>query len=131
MKYLLDVNSLIALGHSGHEHHIKTIAWFITVSKSSEALASCSITELGFVRVAVQVRLQPDVATAQKALQKLKSSSHMPFEMIADILGADQLPAFAKTPQRLTDGHLLELARVHEMKLVTLDKGIPGALLIS
>jgi predicted nucleic acid-binding protein len=33
-------------------------------------------------------------------------------------------------PNKLTDGHLLELARHHGAKLATLDTGIPGALLI-
>ena len=31
----------------------------------------------------------------------------------------------------MTDGHLLELARAHGAALVTLDAGIPGALLVA
>lgn len=98
--------------------------------KRAEELATSSITELGFVRVAVQTGLQPDVATAKTALLNLKISSSVRFRLIPDTIGIDQLPPFAKTPSRLTDGHLLELARAHGMRLVTLDKGIPGALLI-
>jgi len=130
MKYLLDINTLIALGHTAHVHHAKAIGWYLSISKASASLATCSITELGFVRVTVQTRLQSDVDAARKALEKLKSSSSLPFALVSDDLGVDRLPSFAKTPNRLTDGHLLELAHRQGMKLVTLDKGIPGAHLI-
>jgi predicted nucleic acid-binding protein len=93
-------------------------------------LYTCAITELGFLRVTVQAGLQPDVAAARKALAALKSSSTIPFEIINDALGADRLPAFAKTHPKLTDGHLLELARSHQAHLATLDRGIPGAAIL-
>jgi hypothetical protein len=85
---------------------------------------------LGFVRVSVITGLQPDIATAQQALDALKSSSQIRFELIADDVGVAQLPAFVKKPQAVTDGHLLELARKNSMKLVTFDRGIPNALYI-
>jgi hypothetical protein len=50
--------------------------------------------------------------------------------LLPDDLGADRLPAYSKSPNKITDGHLLELARRHGAMLVTLDAGIPGALLI-
>jgi hypothetical protein len=40
------------------------------------------------------------------------------------------MPKHVKKPADLTDGHLLELARAHNAQLVTLDSGIPGAVLI-
>jgi len=52
------------------------------------------------------------------------------FTLLSDDLGADCLPAYAKVPNKLTDGHLLELARFHGAKLATLDTGIPSASLI-
>ena len=57
-----------------------------------------------------------------------KSSSKIRFELIADDVGVAQLPAFAKKPQAITDGHLFELARKNSMQLVTFDQGIPIAL---
>ncbi len=53
-----------------------------------------------------------------------------PFTLLSDALGVDRLPAYAKVPNKLTDGHLLGLARHHGAKLATLDTGILGALLI-
>jgi len=131
MRYLLDVNALIALAHTGHALHSKAIAWYGSISKSAVGLHTCAITELGFVRVSVMTGLQPDIEAAKQALDALKSSSKVRFELIADDIGAAQLPSFVKKAQAVTDGHLIELARKHSVRLATLDQGIPGALLIS
>jgi len=130
VKYLLDINTLIALGHTAHVHHARAIAWFQTVQGKATVLCTCAITELGFVRVTAQTSLQTDVPAARKALASLKSSSSIPFELLGDDLGADQLPGFARSPNRLTDGHLLELAKKHGAQLATLDTGIPGAVVL-
>jgi hypothetical protein len=74
--------------------------------------------------------LQPDIVTAKQALDALKSSSKIRFELISDDVGVAQLPAFVKGTQAITDGHLFELARKNSMQLVTFDQGIPNALYI-
>lgn len=130
MRYLLDVNMLVALGHRAHSHHAKALAWYAKASRGATALGTCAITELGFLRVSVSVGLQPDIGTAQSALAALKRSSRVRFELIADDLGAADLPSFVDSPRALTDGHLLELARRNSMALVTLDRGIPGAQVV-
>ncbi len=130
MKHLLDINTLIALGHSAHVHHARAIAWYRSLPGSTTTFGTCAITELGFVRVAVQAGLQADVPAARKALAALKSSSSIPFEMTNDALGVDRLPGFAKTPPKLTDGHLFELARANKAQFATLDTGIPGAAVL-
>jgi toxin-antitoxin system PIN domain toxin len=130
VKYLLDINTLIALGHTAHVHHARALAWFQSVKKTSTGLCTCAITELGFVRVTVQTALQTDIPSARRALALLKASSTIPVEMLPDAIGVDKLPAFAKTPNKLTDGHLLELARHHGAQLVSLDTGISGAILL-
>jgi predicted nucleic acid-binding protein len=130
MRYLLDVNALVALAHTGHSLHAKAISWYRSVLASAAGFHTCSITELGFVRVSVVTGLQVDIAAAKQALDALKSSSRVRFELLADDLGAAHLPAFVKTPQSVTDGHLVELGRKHSVRLVTLDRGIPGSLFI-
>lgn len=130
MRYLLDVNVLIALGHTGHVLHAKAVAWYLSVAKSALGFHTCSITELGFVRVTVVTGLQPDIETAKQALQALKSSSRVRFELVADGLGANELPSFVRKPQAVTDGHLVALAKGHCLQLVTLDRGIPASLFI-
>jgi uncharacterized protein len=130
MRYLLDVNVLIALGHTGHVFHIKASSWYLSVLATARGLHTCSITEIGFLRVSVVTGLQPDIVTAKQALDALKSSSRIRFELIPDDVGAANLPAFVKKPQAITDGHLFELARKNSMQLVTFDQGIPNALYI-
>lgn len=130
MRYLLDVNALIALAHTGHALHPIAMSWYSSVLGSATGFHTCSITELGFVRVSVVAGLQPDIAAAKQALAALKASSKARFELISDDLSAAQLPAFVKRPQSVTDGHLVELARKHSVRLVTLDRGIPGSLFV-
>ena len=127
MRYLLDVNALIALAHTGHSLHAKALGWYRSVLPSATGFHTCSITELGFVRVSVVTGLQTDIAGAKQALGALKSSSKVQFELIADDLGVAQLPAFVKRPQAVTDGHLVALAQSNSVRLVTLDRRIPGS----
>lgn len=130
MRYLLDVNALVALAHTGHSLHGKSIEWYASALKAATGFHTCAITELGFVRVAVLTGLQPDIRSARAALDALKSSSKVRFELVADDLGVSHLPAFVRRPQQLTEGHLLELAKKHAMRLVTLDRRIPGATVV-
>jgi predicted nucleic acid-binding protein len=128
--YLLDVNALLALAHASHTAHTRVESWVKTLRRT-DRLATCAITELGFVRIAPQARLSPDVAGARALLGMLKQSERPAFTMLADALGAETLPAWVKTPAQTTDGHLLALAGAHGGRLATLDAGIPGATLIA
>lgn len=130
MRYLLDVNVLLALAHTGHTLHSKAIGWYASVAKSATGFHTCSITELGFVRISVLTGLQSDIESAKRALDALKSSSKVRFELISDDLGVSQLPTFVKKPQSITDGHLSELAKKNSLRFVTLDRGIPKSVLI-
>jgi predicted nucleic acid-binding protein len=130
VRYLLDINLLLALAHTGHSLHSKAIGWYASVAKSAVGFHTCSITELGFVRISVVTGLQPDIDAAKQALDALKSSSKVRFELIADDVGVSQLPAFVKKPQSVTDGHLSELAKKNSLRLATLDRGIPNALFV-
>ena len=130
MKYLFDVNVLLALGHQDHADHRKVSVWFQSVVRVATHLLTCSITELAFVRISVQAGLEPDVGSAQRTLSALKQSSNVPFQIYSDGLGVASMPKYVKSQAQLTDGHLLELAASTGATLVTLDRGIPGALVI-
>jgi predicted nucleic acid-binding protein len=129
MTYLLDVNALLALAHAAHAHHARVSAWVTNLS-SDQVLATCSITELGFLRIAPQARLSPHVSAARDLLTRLRASTRPPFVRLVDDLGADSLPPWADTPSTTTDGHLSALAAARDAQLVTLDEGIPGSLLV-
>jgi uncharacterized protein len=129
MTYLLDVNALLALGVVDHEFHARVSSWMR--QQPGPRLATSSITEIGFVRLASQISAYGfTVAQALSALRKMKDAAHARFLFLADDRDASQLPSWVKSPRQITDGHLVALAAAHGAKLATLDEGIPGAYLI-
>lgn len=130
MRWLLDVNALIALAHQGHADHSRVIRWFASLLGSEARLGTCAITEVGFVRVSIQAGFENNAPDASETLRGLKNSSRIPFDLISDSLGADHLPPYALGAKQVTDGHLLALAKEFSMQLATMDKSIPGAYLI-
>jgi len=129
MIYLLDVNALVALGFISHEFHPRIAHWIL--SNRSAQLASCSITELGFLRVLAQAPAYGfTVAQARSLLLRLKEARTHPLEFIADVHDVSHLPGWAKAPKQITDGHLSELAKANGAVLATLDENIPGSYLI-
>ncbi|HLB32795.1 MAG: hypothetical protein A3F67_07515 [Verrucomicrobia bacterium RIFCSPHIGHO2_12_FULL_41_10] len=133
MKYLLDVSILVAWGWMTHDHYQIVDRWFARELKKESALfLTSSITELGFVRVSGQrsegkITTQEASEMLQKMLQKLA-----PFHrFLADDLPMGHWPTWCKNASQTTDAHLLLLAEKHGTQLVTLDRKIPGALLIA
>ncbi|MGH9733561.1 MAG: PIN domain-containing protein [Candidatus Acidiferrales bacterium] len=133
MTCLLDVNALVALGFFQHEFHQRMAAWVRTsMAKEPFELATCSITELGFVRVLTQApQYGFTVSQARDLLLRLKSSKVVAFKFLPDDHDISHLPAWVKAGKQITDGHLAQLARAKGAILGTLDRRIPGALLIS
>lgn len=132
MIYLLDVNALVALGLLQHELHRQVATWTQGLaSAGSMEFATCSITELGFVRVLAQApQYNFSVSQARDLLAQLKASNVAGFKFITDDLDVSRLPAWVKTPKQITDGHLSQLAKAKGAILATLDKGIPHAFRI-
>ena len=129
MIYLLDVNALVALGFQQHEFHERVALWLR--AKQSLHLATCSITELGFVRVLAQTPAYGlTLAQARTLLLRLKESAALRFTFIPDGHDVSHLPALVKTARQITDGHLAQLARANSAVLATLDRKIAGAFLI-
>jgi len=129
MRYLLDVNALIAYGFRRHDFHERVGAWMR--SGKGNHFLTCSITELGFVRVIGNVRTYGmDVARARELLLDLKTRRVMPLEFIPDANDLASLPKWVNTPLQVTDGHLLQLAKSNGAALASFDKAIPGAQLI-
>lgn len=129
MTYLLDVNALVALGFINHEFHPRVARW--VGSNRSSQLASCSITELGFLRVLAQAPAYGfTIAQARSLLLRLKLARKHPLAFIPDAHDVSHLPAWVKAPKRITDGHLSDLAKANGGLLATLDESIPDSYLI-
>lgn len=132
MRYLLDVNTLLALVVLEHEFHARVASWVKRLGASGvPELATCSITELGFVRVLGQAQQYgSSIAQARELLLKVKNSDGIRWIFISDDRDISHLPRWVRTPKQTTDGHLAELARANEAVLATLDRRIPGAFVI-
>lgn len=132
MKYLLDVNALVALGFLQHEFHERVARWMRhSASREVPEFVTCSITELGFIRVLAQLpQYDLTISQARTLLLRIKAGKSLRFTFIPDDHDVSHLPGWVRTPKQTTDGHLAELAKAHGAILATLDRGIPGALLI-
>jgi len=125
VRYLLDVNVLLALQIAAHEHHGLAEAWVETLSERDEVLLSAWV-EMGFVRVALAARYLPDVPMARRVLHGFKAA-RAKVGFVADDRRCTHLPAWVKSHAQVGDGHLVSLATACDAILVTLDKGISGA----
>src|SRR3982074_3349210 len=129
MIHLLEVNALVALGFINHEFHDRLASW--VQSRNSPNLASCSITELGFVRVLAQAPAYGfTVAQARTVLLRLKETRTSRLTFIPDEHDVSHLPGWVKAPKQITDGHLGKLASANGAVLATLDENIPGSYLV-
>jgi uncharacterized protein len=125
MKYLLDVNALIALGFREHIFHERVTTW---MNASRPTVATCSITELGFVRVLGQTpSYAMSVMEARVLLLRLKETKVFSFVFLPDGNDVSHLPTWVKSPKQTTDGHLLALSTVHGARLATFDRTIRNA----
>jgi len=114
--YLLDVSTLIALLWDLHVHNERVTRW-----QEVEKLATCPLTELGFLRISTKPSFGATVGEARRMLRDWKRARKPEFVPCdLDSLDSDE-PA---TGTRTTDFYLASLASKHGMCLATLDEGI-------
>jgi len=132
VKYLLDVNALVALGNEEHAQHERVARWEKALaSKGIPEFATCPITELGFVRILAQVPAYGFTgAESRELLLQLKAAASVKFTFLPDDHDASRLPHWVLHPRQTTDGHLAQLAKANGAVLATLDENIPGVFLI-
>jgi uncharacterized protein len=124
-RYLLDVNSLVALTARSHVHHRLVKEWFYASPGLHWEL--CAFTEAGFLRN----------ATAPRSGQITMSEATAILKQLAEHPGYHYLPITADwqtlcSPffkrlygtKQVTDAYLLGLALRERLVLVTMDKGI-------
>ena len=132
MKYLLDVNVLVAWGWSDHVAHERTVEWIAATTKQGTTrLLTSPIPELGFVRVSVQRTAgRVTVETAGDVLAGMLGTLGAHHAFLPDDQSASRFPEWCRQASRTTDAHLLDLAAAHEARLATLDERIPGAFVV-
>lgn len=132
MKYLLDVNVVVAWGWADHADHDRVARWIGKVKKrGQDNLLTSAIPQLGFVRVSVQrTGGQVSPETAGQVLSGMLHSLGAVHQFVADNQKAFPWPTWCKVASRTTEAHLLALAGAHGAELATLDQEIPGAFMI-
>ena len=128
--YLLDTNVLIAFAYDDHVSHTRVSNWVRFVQNRNHLpFKTCSIVELGFVRIASgPAGFAEDVSVARMDLRRIRDVLRP--RLLSDNVDGNRFPEWVTTSKQTTDGHLVELASSHNVRLATLDTGIPGALLI-
>jgi hypothetical protein len=97
--------------------------------KGTPELATCAITELGFVRVLAQApQCGLTVVEARQLLGRVKAGTDARFTFISDDRDVSRLPAWVVNAKQTTDGHLAQLALANGAILATFDRKIPGTL---
>ncbi len=116
MRYLLDVNLLIAAIWRDHTSHAKADRW-----TRGRLMAVCPITELGFLRISTHPKgLNSAMAGARSLLSDFLSRHEVEF-IPCDLPG---LESRAAKSDGVTDLYLADLASRKGMTLATLDTGI-------
>jgi toxin-antitoxin system PIN domain toxin len=124
MRFLIDVNVLIAAVWDTHPQHKQAFNWI-----DSKKILLCPLVELGFLRISTQpAAFNASMDDARLALK------HFITELQVESIPCD-LPALEsrpKTSAQVTDAYLVALAHKHGLKLATMDKGIkhPAAVQI-
>jgi hypothetical protein len=132
VKYLLDVNVLVAWGWADHVDHSRVAKWLHRERTNPDSiLLTSAIPQLGFVRVSVfrskgQVSVEEAAATLDGMLKAL-GDRH---QFTSDSQTATSFPSWCRTADKTTDAHLHQLAESLNAKLATLDEGIKRAFLV-
>lgn len=120
MKFLLDVNALVAWHHPSAQGHASFHAW--AKAQGLSHLATCAQSELGFIRVSMQA-YRFSLEQAQTALAEMKRATG---SFVASA-PSPKLAAWSATAAKTSDAYLAQVAASNGMKLATFDAGIPGA----
>lgn len=132
MRYLVDVNLLVAWGWADHADHERAAGWIAQARKTpAVVILTSAIPQLGFVRVSVQRaggRITP--AEAGKTLAGMLSTLGSVHQFLPDDQASTAWLEWCRVAGQTTDAHLMKLAESHRARLATLDDGIPGAFLL-
>ena len=126
MRFLLDVNVLVALAFPLHSSHAAAHSWFRR--EQDRPWATCPLTQAGFLRVASRALGGTRDAT-RKALAGLerdcRSANHEYWPVDADLRDlSDAQRARLIGPNQIADMQLILLAHRRRSQLATLDTGL-------
>ena len=125
MRYLLDVNVLVALIDPAHVQHDAAHDWF--VARGRQAWATCPLTENGVLRVVAHARypnspgLPAAVVPLMAGLRALPGHAFWADDV--SLLDAEKIDATRLLhSSQVTDSYLLALACAHGGQLASFDR---------
>lgn len=123
---LLDINILTALLWPAHEHHDIAHGWF---SSRATGWATCSLTQLGFVRIVSNPTFSRDALAPREAVALLAENLAHPrhefwTETVQVPAALENVAAELRGYRQLTDAYLLALAARRKGVLATFDRGL-------
>ena len=126
VRFLLDVNVLVAFAFPSHTFHEAAHSWF--GAEPDRLWATCALTQGGFLRVAGRLLggSKDDVGKAFAVLEKnCLSPNHEFWPVDADLrdLSSSQRARLIG-PNQIADMQLLVLAYRHRGQLATFDAGL-------
>ena len=125
--FLLDVNALVALSWSHHEHHVAARRWFDGLG-ADDRWTTCPITECGFVRVSSIPRFAPQSITPAQAFAAIAQlTTHRAHVFWPDdlpfVLQRHVRPEHLQGHRMITDAYLVALCMHRGGILATFDAG--------
>lgn len=124
--YLLDVNVLLALAWSTHPRADVAESWFLALGRTP--WATCTVTELGFIRLSSNTAYTPNAATPSAARDRLAAlmgvGRHQRWpEPSTGALSRDVAAHLARATghAQVTDAYLVALASAKGGRIATFD----------
>jgi toxin-antitoxin system PIN domain toxin len=126
VRFLLDVNLLMALLWENHEHHARARQWLRTV----DGFATCPVGQIGFARVSSHPLLGYGMSPEQafRVLRRFLADPRHVF-VHDDLSCEDRALLTERIPgaNQVTDFYLAALARQHRLRLATFDEALSRA----
>lgn len=123
---VLDTNVLLALAWPNHQHHAQAHAWFAAGAK--RGWATCAPTQLGFIRLSSNPAYTANAVSPQEAAALLRQWTRLKTHRFWSSPVADDPGIYARAlgHQQVNDAWLVEVARHHSGRVVTLDTRLPA-----
>lgn len=125
---LLDVNVLLALTWSNHQHHGLAADWFL--KNHARGWATCAFTEAGFIRLSCNPSFTPapsiplEAAEVLEDLRALKGHHYLAEAPSLTTSSGMRVLEQARSHRQVTDAYLVNTARHHRAMLITFDAGV-------
>ena len=126
--FLLDVNVLVALSLTTHQHHAAATRWF----GQGVTWATTPMTEAAYLRLLTNPRVTGHEIGGAEVLAALGEMRAVPtHRFLADDSSLAEPhvdTSWLAGPSQVTDFHLLNLAAAHQLRLATFDASFARAL---